>query len=83
MFTTTQIRELVEKGLAGSRAIVRDLTGTQDHFELVVVADAFEGRNPVERHRMVYKTLGPSVGAEIHALSLKTMTSVEAKKEGL
>ena len=71
----------MEKGLPGSKAEVRDMTGTNDHFELVVVAPAFEGRNPVERHRMVYAAIGPAVGAEIHALSLKTLTPEEAGRQ--
>lgn len=78
MFSTAKIQELVEKGLPGSRAEVRDMTGTSDHFELIVIAPAFEGKSPVARHRMVYAAIGSAVGAEIHALSLKTLTPEEA-----
>lgn len=80
MFSTSQIKEKVELALPGSRADVRDLTGTSDHFELIVVSDRFEGKGLIERHRMVYGALGSAVGAEIHALSLKTFTPGEAGK---
>ncbi len=78
MFSPERIQSIVESALPGARAQVRDMTGTNDHFELVVVSAAFEGKGPVDRHRMVYAALGPAVGAEIHALSLKTLTPEEA-----
>jgi len=82
MYSTAQIKKEVEAALPGSKAEVRDLTGGGDHFELVVISPAFEGKNPVERHRLVYASLGKAVGAEIHALSLKTLTPKEAGDHG-
>ena len=80
MFSIEKIQELVEKGLPGCQAMARDMTGTSDHFELIVVSSAFEGKSAVARHRMVYAAIGPAVGGEIHALSLKTLTPSEAEK---
>lgn len=80
MFSPERLQQLVEAGLPGSRVTVRDTTGTSDHFEMVVVTDAFEGKGPVDRHRMVYAAIGPAVGGEIHALSLRTLTPKEAGK---
>jgi len=81
MFSPEQIKNTVEKALAGSTAEVIDLTGGRDHFQLVVVSAAFEGKSAVERHRMVYATLGPAVGQEIHALALRTLTPAEAARK--
>lgn len=78
MFSPNTIKTLVEKGIPGSKAEVTDMTGTNDHFQLLVVAPAFEGKSLVERHRIVYAELKTHVGAEIHALSLKTLTPNEA-----
>ncbi len=77
MFSTDKIKEMVETAFPGSSVQVRDLTGTNDHFELVVVSSIFEGKRPVERHRMVYTAIGAAVGNEIHALALKTLTPSE------
>jgi len=77
MFDAGEIQRLVEKGIPGSQAVARDTTGTQDHFELRVVADAFEGKNLVARHRMVYAAIGPAVGGEIHALTIQAHTPKE------
>lgn len=70
------IRVLIESGLPGSRADVHGPDGV--HFEAVVVCEAFAGKLPLARHRMVYATLGERMGGEIHALSLKTLTPQEA-----
>ncbi|WP_460813045.1 BolA family protein [Luteimonas pelagia] len=70
------IRELIEAGLPGARATVQGDDGV--HFEATVVCDAFAGKLPLARHRMVYATLGDRMGGEIHALSLRTVTPAEA-----
>lgn len=51
---------------------VTDLTGTQDHFQAVVVTPAFEGKASLEQHRMVYAALGELMNGDIHALALQT-----------
>ena len=70
------IRQLIETGLPGSRAEVQGEDGV--HFEALVVSDAFRGKLPLARHRMVYATLGELMGGEIHALALRTQTPDEA-----
>ena len=70
------IRQLIESGLPGSRADVRGDDGV--HFEATVICDAFAGKLPLARHRLVYATLGERMGGEIHALALKTVTPGEA-----
>ena len=70
------IRQLIEQGLPGSRADVQGADGV--HFEATVVCEAFAGKLPLARHRMVYATLGDRMGGEIHALALKTLAPGEA-----
>ena len=67
---------LIEAGLPGARAEVQGEDGV--HFEAVVVCEAFAGKLPLARHRMVYATLGEKMGGEIHALQLRTLTPEEA-----
>ncbi len=73
------IRQLIEQGLPGARVEVRGDDGV--HFEAVVVSEAFAGRPPLARHRMVYATLGDRMGGEIHALALKTLTPDEHARQ--
>ena len=70
------IQELIEQGLPGAEVRVEGPDGV--HFEATVVSDAFAGKLPLARHRMVYATLGDRMGGEIHALALKTLTPDEA-----
>ncbi|AKC87617.1 MULTISPECIES: BolA family protein [Pseudoxanthomonas] len=70
------IRRMIEDGLPGARAQVQGDDGV--HFEATVVAEAFRGKLPLARHRMVYATLGELMGGAIHALALKTVTPDEA-----
>ncbi len=52
--------------------VIRDLTGTKDHWEAVVVSGAFAGKSPIEQHQMVYAALGDLMAGPVHALALKT-----------
>ncbi|WP_372014795.1 BolA family protein [Pseudoxanthomonas sp. 10H] len=70
------IRRMIEDGLPGARAQVQGDDGV--HFEALVVAEAFRGKLPLARHRLVYATLGDLMGGAIHALALKTVTPDEA-----
>ncbi|MDH5834371.1 BolA family protein [Luteimonas kalidii] len=72
------IRTLILQGLPGARVEVSGDDGV--HFEALVVSDAFAGKLPLARHRMVYATLGERMGGEIHALALRTLTPDEAAR---
>lgn len=69
------IQKLIETGLPGAVAQVRGDDGV--HFEATVVSEAFRGKLPLARHRLVYATLGELMGGAIHALALKTVTPDE------
>jgi BolA protein len=44
------------------------------HFHLTVVSEAFVGKNPVARHRMIYAALADLMQQRIHALQIEAMT---------
>lgn len=70
-----QIAARIQAGLTGAQAIVTSPDNV--HFEAVVVAPTFAGKRAVQRHQMVYATLGAAVGNEIHALALQVFTPEE------
>ena len=41
------------------------------HFNVTISAAAFDGKTPLQRHRMVYDALGTMMDQEIHALSIR------------
>lgn len=75
--TPSDIERLIEDGIPDSRAEVRGDDGV--HFEARVVSPAFRGRSLLERHRLVYRSLGASMETAIHALSIETLTPEEAE----
>ena len=44
-------------------------TGSESHFKLIVVSDAFKDLSNVKRHQLVYRSLD-KIMDEIHALSI-------------
>jgi len=48
------------------------------HFIVRIVAKAFQGQSPIQRHRLVYDALGDMMQADIHALSIQANTPDES-----
>ncbi|MEM7026925.1 MAG: BolA/IbaG family iron-sulfur metabolism protein [Pseudomonadota bacterium] len=69
------IQELIETGLPGATAIVEGDDGT--HFQAIIVSEEFSGKSMLQQHQLVYKALGQSMGTDIHALSMQTLTPEE------
>ncbi|MDX1443176.1 MAG: BolA family protein [Gammaproteobacteria bacterium] len=44
------------------------------HFAMTIASPAFEGKSTLERHRLVYDTLGEMMHTDIHALSIRALT---------
>ncbi len=70
-----QIAELIEAGIPGATAHVQ--SNDNVHFEALVIAPSFEGKRSVQRHQLIYATLGARMGNEIHALALQALTPAE------
>ena len=75
MMTTDDIARRIREGLADAEVEVRSDDGT--HFAALVVSPAFEGLGRLQRHQLVYRSLGTLVGREIHALSITARTPTE------
>jgi stress-induced morphogen len=80
--TPDQLRTRLETLAVETSAQVTDLTGTQDHYQAVIVSPAFEGKMMIEQHRMVFKLLQKEVDSgEVHALTLKTYTPKQFQEQ--
>ena len=75
-----QVAQVIETGLPGAKALVKSEDNV--HFEAVVISAAFAGKRSVQRHQLVYGTLGAAVGNEIHALALQVFTPEEFAGQG-
>ena len=74
MVTPQDIQNWISQGLENSTVTV---DGDGQHFEAVIVCADFEGKSLIQRHKMVYSALGDKMKSEIHALSMKTLTTAE------
>ncbi len=54
-----------------------EVEGDGQHFNAIIVSDAFAGKRLIQRHQLVYAALGDRMREEIHALSMKTYTPQE------
>jgi len=79
MVTPESVKSGIEAGLACERV---EVVGDGQHFQALVVSSAFAGKTRVQRHQLVYGALGERMRAEIHALSMQTLTPEEAARGG-
>lgn len=75
MVTPEQLKNWIESGFDGAQVAV---DGDGHHFEATIVAAEFEGKSRIQRHQLVYAALGDKMKAEVHALSMKTLTPSES-----
>lgn len=75
MVTPEQLKEWIEAGFDNATVTV---DGDGHHFEAVIIANEFDGKSRIQRHQLVYAALGDKMKAEVHALSMKTLTPAEA-----
>ena len=47
------------------------------HYNVTIVADAFEGKTLVQRHQLIYKALNDMMKEDIHALGINALTPSE------
>ena len=69
------IKVLIEASIED--AVVNVSSDDNVHFEAIVISQGFQEKSLVQRHQMVYDSLGDKMQSEIHALSLTTLTPKE------
>jgi acid stress-induced BolA-like protein IbaG/YrbA len=71
----SEIEQLISAGLPGAQVQIESDDNT--HFSGLIVSEAFAGKRTLQRHQLVYATLGKFMGNEIHALTMQTHTPAE------
>ncbi len=74
--TPEQVRQYIADHLECEHIEVQ---GDGAHFDALIVSPAFAGKRLIARHQLVYAALGDRMRAEIHALSMRTLTPEEYK----
>jgi stress-induced morphogen len=72
------IVEKIRVALPDAEVEMKDLTGTEDHWEAKIVSSAFAGKSLIQRHRLVMAALAEELKGPIHALSMDVKAPGEA-----
>ncbi|MDM0114423.1 BolA family protein [Variovorax sp. J22R133] len=73
--TAEELKSIIENGLVCEHIT---LEGDGRHWFATIVSGEFAGKRSIQRHQLVYKTLGEKIKTdEVHALSMKTFTPAE------
>ncbi len=75
MVTPEQLKSWIAAGLNDDASLA--VEGDGHHFEAMIVSTEFAGKNRIQRHQHIYAILGDKMKAEVHALSMKTLTPEE------
>ena len=76
-----KIKKILTKKIKDSKIFIQDMTGNDDHFNVIIISEKFQGLSLIERHKIIYNILEPMITKEIHALQLKTITREEWEKQ--
>lgn len=78
MITPDVLTDYIRKSMPDAIVTVIDRTGTMNHLKVSVVSASFQGKNLLDRHRMIYQALDiPLKDGRIHALELTAKTEEE------
>jgi len=79
-----QIQDKIRQGMAFSHLDIINEShkhnvppGSESHFKVVIVSEAFVGKRPVARHQLLYRLLAEELDGPVHALALHTYTVEE------
>ena len=85
-----RIQARLESAFAPARVSVRDDSARHaghagarsgaGHFAVRIESQAFTGRNPLQRHRMVYEALAEMMPSDIHALIIDATSPDDEEK---
>jgi len=75
MVTPEQLKGWISAGLHEETLLT--VEGDGHHFEAVIVSEDFVEKSRIQRHQHIYAILGDKMKAEVHALSMKTLTPEE------
>jgi stress-induced morphogen len=73
MIDDAAMTALIRESFPDAQVQIWDLTGTMDHFQVLVRSSAFAGKSLMDRHRLVEKALKQARDdGRIHALAIRT-----------
>ena len=69
----SELEKLIKDAMPDASVKIQDLAGDENHYSATIKSKVFNGKNKIEQHKIVYKSLKGKMGNELHALSINTM----------
>lgn len=74
--TPEQMKSRLRQAYPDGTIEVVDLTGTQDHYQVIIESNAFEGMSRIQQQRHVMAVFDAELKTgEVHALTIKTSST--------
>lgn len=71
--TPEQVKDRLKKAYPDAQVEVVDLTGTHDHYQVMIESGAFKGMSRIQQHKHVMNVFDAELKTgEVHALTIKT-----------
>jgi stress-induced morphogen len=71
--TPDQMKTRLEKAYPDGEVVVVDLTGTEDHWQVMITSNAFKGLTRIQQQRHVMDVFSFELKTgEVHALTIQT-----------
>ena len=68
----SELEKLIKDAMPDASVKIQDLAGDENHYSATIKSKVFNGKNKIEQHKIVYKSLKGKMGNELHALSITT-----------
>ena len=81
--TKEDILKRLTQNFNNSKIDVQDLTGSSNHYSILIISDNFIDMSLLDRHKKIYNIFQNEMTVEIHALQIKTFTHEEWAKKNI
>tara|TARA_B100001996_G_scaffold219308_1_gene168603 strand:+ start:183 stop:431 length:249 start_codon:yes stop_codon:yes gene_type:complete len=81
--TKEDILKRLTQNFDSSKIDVQDLTGSSNHYSILIISDDFINMSLIDRHKKIYNIFQNEMTIEIHALQIKTFTYEEWTKKNI
>lgn len=63
---------LLKQGFPTAEITLVDTAGDNNHYEVTIISEIFNGLSLIKQHQMVYNAIGEQMGKALHALQINT-----------
>tara|TARA_Y100001970_G_scaffold32168_1_gene40034 strand:+ start:996 stop:1244 length:249 start_codon:yes stop_codon:yes gene_type:complete len=81
--TKEDILKRLTQNFSSAKIDVQDLTGSSNHYSILIISDYFIDMALIDRHKKIYTIFQNEMTIEIHALQIKTFTYTEWAKKNI